>query len=267
MMGKQGILSAIQRIYAMEYTLEACSKYEKLSINGKPVVVFDEHNWALPVWGTYANRFKHPMNLITFDTHTDTHAPFLRYLCSECGIESVPYDNSVLRLPYIAKLLKGKNYRVNDFCFENVFYLADCIANDEQILTASVFGYLNSYVIIHKGKRDLDDKKFGHDSKYIRHEEFASGNQPDLRTPLILDIDLDYFGEQKDILEWAQRSEEYIKAADVITIARESEWVERCKTDSTFDSKQAERWILKCIEKAFGQSGKTIKTLNSPKLG
>lgn len=49
----------------MEYTLEACSKYKKLSVNGKPVVVFDEHNWALPVWGTYANRLKHPMNLIS----------------------------------------------------------------------------------------------------------------------------------------------------------------------------------------------------------
>ena len=251
----------------MEYTLEACSKYEKLSVNGKPVVVFDEHNWALPVWGTYANRLKLPMNLITFDTHTDTHAPFLRYLRSECGIESVPFDKSVLRLPHVARLLKGKKYRINDFCFENVFYLADCIAYDEQILTASVFGYLNSYVIIHKENDDLDDKQFGYDSKYIRHEEFASGNQPELRTPLILDIDLDYFGEKKDISEWAKRSEEYIKAADVITIARESEWVERCKTDSTFDSKQAERWILKCIEKALGQSGNTIKTINAPQLG
>ena len=96
----------------MEYTLEACSKYKKLSVNGKPVVVFDEHNWALPIWGTYANRLKLPMNLITFDTHTDTHAPFLRYLCSECGIESVPYDKSVLRLPQIARILKGTNYKI-----------------------------------------------------------------------------------------------------------------------------------------------------------
>ena len=248
MLRNQGSLSANQRKNAVEYNLEMCSKYEKHYINEKPVVIIDEHNWVLPVWGTYANRLEQPMNLITFDTHTDTHAPFLRYLRSECDISSVPYDKKILKLPQIVELLKGNHYRINDFCFENVFCLADCIACDEQILTASVLGYLSSYVIIHKDNADLDDEQFGYDSKYIKHEEFAAGNRPEPRTPLVLDIDLDYFGNKKDILEWTKQAGKYLKAAEVITIAREPEWFDRCKTDSTFDAKQAEQELLKCIE-------------------
>ncbi len=232
----------------MEYTLELCSRYTKKEIQGKPVIIFEKHNEALPVWGTYASQIGRPMNLITFDTHTDTHAPFVRYLFSEKGLRKVPYDKSVLDLPEIKELLDGMHFRRDDFCFEDVFRISDMIACDEHILTAAVFDYLASYRIVHKQFTNCNDTVYGYDSEYITHENFIYGSRPEVQKPLILDIDLDYFGEQKEILRWAVRAEAYIKQADVITIAREPKFVIDCRTDEAFTAEIAEQEIIKSID-------------------
>ena len=244
----EGLKLLKEHLENMEYTIETCSLYRTCSILGKPVVIFDEHNWALPVWGTYARRLGKPLNLITFDTHTDTHAPFLRYLKAECNVEDVPYDKSVLKLPQIVKLFKNLGFKRDDYNFESLFRLADCIANDEQILTASVLGYLESYAVVHKENDDFSDVEYGYNSEYIKHESFISGSQPDIKIPLALDIDLDYFGKNEDIYNWLNKAEKYIKAASVITIAAEPDWVERCKTDSSFEAGIAEQEVLNGIK-------------------
>ncbi|MBR7112068.1 MAG: UPF0489 family protein [Clostridia bacterium] len=48
-------------------------------ISGKYVYVFEKHNMALPIWGMIANKLNRPLNLLTFDAHTDTLPAFSSY--------------------------------------------------------------------------------------------------------------------------------------------------------------------------------------------
>ena len=41
-----------------KYTLEDCSMYTHLQIKNKDVYIFEAHNMALPVWGTYSDRYQ-----------------------------------------------------------------------------------------------------------------------------------------------------------------------------------------------------------------
>lgn len=58
------------------YVLEECSMYTHLQIKNKDVYIFETHNMALPVWGTYSGKYQTEFNLVTFDSHTDTRTPF-----------------------------------------------------------------------------------------------------------------------------------------------------------------------------------------------
>ena len=80
-----------------EYTLEKCSLYDVKFIKDIPIVLFKEHNMALPVWGTYSSRLGSLLNLVTFDFHTDTHNAFNSYLMDKDI--SIEYGESVLQKP------------------------------------------------------------------------------------------------------------------------------------------------------------------------
>ena len=61
----------------MSYKIEECSIYAKsIVVKGIPIYIFDKHNMALPAWGTICNRIGKKVNLISFDTHTDTLPAF-----------------------------------------------------------------------------------------------------------------------------------------------------------------------------------------------
>lgn len=97
----------------MEYKLDDCSYYKKVIIGGKPIYVFDSHNMALPVWGTYASVIG-PANLVTFDTHTDTHCAFTK-LMQESGGHSDYNYRKMLNHPIVKTCMSKMNYQVNNF--------------------------------------------------------------------------------------------------------------------------------------------------------
>lgn len=101
------------------YTLEKCSYYEKKNIQGKPIYIFESHNMALPVWGSYAAELG-PLNLITFDSHTDTHPAFNKFLKNNTRQADYQWRRTV-QFPEVKKLLAGMHYRREDFSFEDIF--------------------------------------------------------------------------------------------------------------------------------------------------
>lgn len=86
-----------------EYSLEKSSLYNIRVVKDTPIVIFDDHNMALPVWGTYSSRMGRSLNLVTFDTHTDTHPPFNAYLCEKNITREL--GASVLQMPTVKQLL------------------------------------------------------------------------------------------------------------------------------------------------------------------
>ena len=120
----------------MEYTLEKCSLYEKQMIGDTPIIIFEKHNMALPVWGTFANRLKQSLRLITFDFHADTHDPF--------AVAVGPHDFDLKK--FEKDVLNVTQHGINDFKFEDVYRLScDYVFHDEHILTAYKFEYINGY--------------------------------------------------------------------------------------------------------------------------
>ena len=119
------------------YSIEDCGIYRESFYDlGVPVYIFDSHNHALPAWGTICSRIGKSLNLISFDTHNDTRAPFTRMICENGGN---PDDG--INDPVIIQELRKYRYQPDVFLFEDVFRLSYMIANDEQIKTAYDFGY------------------------------------------------------------------------------------------------------------------------------
>lgn len=236
-----------------DYSIESCSAYTNIEICGKPIILFNDHNMALPVWGTYANKTAEPLNLLTFDTHTDTRHPFGRYLSSEFNVAPIIEKNKILQNHYINNLLNSYHVLLNDYYFEDAYKMAYIIAHDEQILTSYILGYIKSYTVVHKIGDNFDDRIYGYDSEYIMHNEFVSGREPKISNPLILDIDLDYFNQKKEIFEFIMKVGLYIKSANVITIAREPDCFEKYKTEDDFTVDKAEEILLEGIESVLKQ--------------
>ena len=125
----------------MEYKIENCRYYEKLTINEKPIFIFDSHNMALPVWGTFASKIGF-LHLLSFDTHTDTHPAFSKLMRDSGATPEWDYKESILN-PIVSDVLKKISYQKETFCFEDVYKYSCDIGNTEQILTGVAFGYLS----------------------------------------------------------------------------------------------------------------------------
>lgn len=182
----------------MEYTIDMCSLYKKVKIGNIPVIVFEEHNMALPVWGIYAHNLKQPLALISLDTHADTHDPFAR----KVGVHEYQYEK------FKQEILSKLHYNISNFCFEDVYKLA-CVylANDEHILAACLFGYISEYSIFCKLSddelRDYEkcDSLRGLNASYYSKYSILSMSEEEIKqlckTPYILDFDIDYFSSSK----------------------------------------------------------------------
>ncbi len=232
------------------YKLKDSSLYNIRNVNGVPIVVFDEHNMALPVWGTYSSRNSRSLNLITFDSHTDTHPAFNAYLCEE-NIERV-LNSSVLKIPKIKELLKDCKFDFEDFCFEDIYKLCcSYVKNSEQIITAYMFKYLVSYTVIHReyaGGYERDDRLNGLNAKYIDADCFMNRTLEDIEMPIALDFDLDYFRNKHDMNDvFFEKITPIVKNATVITIAREPKYFNHCKTDQNFSVSEAEEMLMSNI--------------------
>lgn len=239
-----------------EYTLEDSSLYTIYNICDKPIIVFDDHNMALPVWGTFSSRNNFSFNLVTFDYHTDTHPPFNSYLI-DLDVDRIP-GNKVLDIPVVKQLLDGCHLSFADFSFEDIYKLScSILKNTEHILTACALGYLKSYTIIHRddawGYED-DDRFNGLDARYIESDIFATLGPLNASVPIALDFDLDYFRSEDDLSDgYFEKISYLVKNASIITIAREPKYFEACKSDPKFSLCQSEELLINGLKTILNQ--------------
>ena len=237
----------------MDYTLEMCSLYEKKMIGDTPIIIFEKHNMALPVWGTFANRLNQSLRLITFDFHADTHDPFARAIG--------PHDFDFAR--FEKNVLSVTKHGVNDFNFEDVYKLScDYVFHDEHILTAYKFEYINGYHIFCElpdyelCDYESYDRRRNINAFYYSRSHIRSMADEEIQKlcsiPFILDFDLDYFTSSNmfnDILK--NRLSFLIKNAVAITIAREPHYFELEKTDTDYNNDDALYLLLNLIQNAI----------------
>ena len=106
------------------YTIEECFLYkDSIKIAGIPVYIFDDHSMALPAWGVCSSRLRKPLNLITFDSHTDTHPSFNSFVVDQTG-KCADLWHRGLKNPEIKKLLGNVHYCYEDFCLSLLFHLS-----------------------------------------------------------------------------------------------------------------------------------------------
>lgn len=235
----------------MEYKIENCRYYEKLTINEKPIFIFDSHNMALPVWGTFASKIGF-LHLLSFDTHTDTHPAFSKLMRDSGATPEWDYKESILN-PIVSDVLKKISYQKETFCFEDVYKYSCDIGNTEQILTGVAFGYLSSYTVrchiagYECSEYESNDRSLGYCATYIADDD---SRKPDLQNPLALDIDLDFFRSESDLdCCFENYIAPYFQRAVVITIAREPRFFDSGKTDKHFTVEKAESLLLKLLKR------------------
>jgi len=242
-----------------EYNLDDCSLYDKNIICNKPVYIFENHNMALPVWGTFANRNNYSYKLITFDYHTDSRPLFNKEIVNSDNYRYYSFGTSDTNLchPCVKNILSNRCYMRNDFNFEDVFVIAhDGIDNCEHITAAYKFEYLYGYVIIYKkthSNYEESDKIEGFNAKYYISDDFnkISSNiiESYSKENIILDFDLDYFNRKKDLsADFFLKIKPLILKADVITIAREKKYFIAERIDNRLSNNKTLEMLLKNIK-------------------
>lgn len=242
------------------YTIEECTLYkDSITIAGIPIYIFDDHSMALPAWGVCSSRLGRPLNLITFDSHTDTHLSFHSYVFDQTG-ETANCRHLGLKNPEIRELLKGVHYRSNDFCFEDIYKITvGYLQNDEQILTGMDLGYLSSYAVITKEEGtgagyERDDRMLGYAATYLSKESWNQEIVDTIADPLVVDFDLDFFGASSDFdKEFLSKIVPLIKRATAITIAKEPKFFESCRTDENYTNEMALTQLLNFIKSALSR--------------
>ena len=244
----------------MEYSIDMCSTYTCYKLGSKDVYVFDEHNMALPVWGTHSAQKMAALSLVTFDTHADTRNPFARFMGRAGCTTNRKYMDNLL----IKEHLKDYHYLRTDFSFEDVWRLSVCdVAHDEQIQTAVDWGYLASYTVVCGLSKECakdyqqQDEWDGLPAKYISRCDWFSVaaeiiDQHD-HAKLVMDYDLDFFRCADDMNEeFIDSIKPLISQSQVITIARERACFDSVSLDSSFTNDDALKSLLRIIKNDCG---------------
>lgn len=235
-----------------KYTIEGCSMYkDSVVIAGVPIYIFDDHSMALPAWGVCCSRLGQKLNLITFDSHTDTHPSFNSYIFDQTG-EAADLWHRGTKNPEIVKLLEGVNYQFDNFCFEDIYKITvGYLKNSEQILAGVDLGYLSSYTVVTKDagvglEYERDDRMLGYNATYLSREACNQKVVDTVCDPVVVDFDLDFFGEALDF-NFLTEVVPLIKRAVAITIAKEPRFFEYCKTDECYTNEMALTQLLNFI--------------------
>lgn len=126
---------------------------QELNIYGKKVFIFASHATAIRAWFKQAKEGK--LNLITFDEHTDTFPPLLRYRNTHLGrtdsklIELLDNLRTILSEKILQKLLLPEGYLKSERNIRGYYDLdlACKLWNDEHITTAMMLGIINEAFI------------------------------------------------------------------------------------------------------------------------
>lgn len=229
--------------------------YEIHHFNNIPVVVFESHNYALPIWGEASNKLHMSLHLVTFDYHADTHAPLARFV-SQSNLFAEYGPNH----PAIRQLLRGKKYKRDSFIFDDVLAITSNVNNDEHIQTAAWFGYIESYTVIcHLDEdearcyQEADRQNYNVATYYSKNafQNLPMGEIEKLATqPFILDIDLDYFAYSSCFCAaFVERISVLIKKAKLITIAKEPEY---CPEHEDWNGQLALTQLMALIQSCIG---------------
>lgn len=233
-------------------------QYDFQEISNIPIYFVKTHNLALPIWGEFSKNIRNEkLELITFDYHTDTHRPFNSYYCSQCSPKEK--RNYSLESDYIKRILKNKKYKREDFCFEDVYELADkYLRNDEQILTAYDFKYIDKYTVICSDEleeqSDLDtscrqDLAWDYDARYYTKEYIERMGNIQTFESIILDFDLDYFCTINCFNDKFEKLiSNLLTKTKLITIAIEQNYFESCKKDKFLDLEVVKKRLVKMLK-------------------
>lgn len=229
--------------------------YTIKKINNTCIVIFDSHKMALPVWGVMSSILNVPLNLVSFDFHTDTHSPFAAAVCSNdpLGMSNYSTNHAVIK-----SILRNKKYKRNSFNFDDIADIAENnLRNDEHILTAVMFEYIKSYTIICAenaytlSSYQDQDRYNGYNASYFSKNDISEIKLV-VQSPVILDFDLDYFNSMDDFCSgFVELIIPLIKRAEVITIAREPHFFELCKVDNEYRVDEAMNTLLELLEKTL----------------
>ena len=155
-----------------------------------------------------------------------------------------------MSIPQVNDYISQYHYRRDDYSLGDVFCFAEKIPNTEQILTGIALDYLCSYTIINHGeskKANYEDydRLNGLDATYLGDFD-KRGIQ--IRTPLALDFDLDYFTSPSIFdEEFELIIHPLIRAAEVISIAREPYYFENSKIKKDYTWREAQDTLLSII--------------------
>ncbi len=245
----------------MSYTVDICDWYRRTediqpSYGHIPdVYIFEEHQRAFPLWGTYANRDNKPLTLITFDSHTDTNLNRIKFIRNEGVYIEVSRNN-----PEWRKFKNSHNIKRENFNSKDAFCITRKLRNDEQIKMAADCEYISKVIIFTRAEDEhclkfnyeLEDRnryKYDFTYRYVNNN-----NKADLevlnkvKDDFILDIDLDFFIKPFDYnSELGVEMRKLIKTAKLITIATEPECFNYCRIDNGFTNDMALNNLIKVI--------------------
>ena len=246
-------------------------------INNKKIGIEEEHHHVLKYWIDYTLESSSVPYLITIDHHVDTLSAFNKYGWFNIRKEN---DMSVKELQRVKQVVQKL---IEDINLKDLSFLQN-LKHDEHIDFALKKNIVSkSFVISHSRESELRDmnnediyyiirsscyigcNKTIHDDECNRkiydtciESEFlqdALNNIPvEYKENYILDIDLDYFHTIKS-LDPSSKDVFYdlIKNAKIITIAKESKWVNDTKLDDEIDSEYILDKLLEHIKIATNQ--------------
>ncbi len=130
-----------------------CADMQELNIYGKKVFIFASHATAIRAWFKQCKEGK--LNLITFDEHTDTFPPLLRYRNTHLGrtdsklIELLDNLRTILSEKILQKLLLPEGYLKSERNIRGYYDLdlACKLWHDEHITTAMMLDIINEAFI------------------------------------------------------------------------------------------------------------------------
>ncbi|MBC3797806.1 UPF0489 family protein [Acetobacterium tundrae] len=228
-----------------------------LCVKGKNIMVVDDHQYALLVWGQLFQQSKKSSILVSIDYHPDTNPSFWLYAYQK-AMAINPDKEAVLVDRFQKKILST----LDPLNLKTIEGAMGKLRNDEHIYTAMELGYIKDYHMINcmekhqylRGHHYLvSENHFGSlDDHMFEDSVFSMKNLS--QDNLILDIDLDYFSSLKSFDLDLNRNtvfSQLVNQAQLITIAR---------SESYFNYlKKADCTIEECEEKLIDLLEEVLK--------
>lgn len=233
-------------------------------VSGKKIFIVDSHQFVLPIWAFETARKTWPLNLVSFDYHTDTHECFNQYIG-----DTVAENVKMVREERLA--------RINMDDLKSLIEAAQDLAWDEHIVTAIKLGIINKVNIIHRSNPGWNKPEifyFRNDvcNSCLKYNECEKNCPEEIMNyyygcledvylentgfsipqyPFILDFDLDYFPKRSSLLPKGKiLIKKLIRNAEIITIAREKDCFDYNKKEN-FEVEEAITMILELISRCL----------------